>query len=710
MIPRLGTSIEEVTDTLTVTLRTDALWHDGTPFTSKDVWSTFMLGYLYNWSIWDYLGQIQTPDDYTVVFQWITPTILGKQLLSMRPICAPYHIYQQWADQVPGAMGDEDALAAIRDSLATFKPEKPVGTGPFQVETVTETEMILTKFPNHYAASKVDFDKVKLLKWSSNETVWAYLENGEIDIAYPATPRDKTEQIMAAQPGMRLALPSDLSEFSLTFNLREPPLSEKKFRAAIAHAINREEVQKASYFYALPDTTYATGILPSFTDQWLSPDFLATLTTYEYSPTKAANLLTELGYVKGPDGFWRDSGGNLLKLEIKAPSGWSDWVAGAEAIAGYLITFGITTEVTTVPNWEYWSMLDEGIFQMAIDWAAVWWGYAHPYKGYAHMFTGSTAQRVGFPEEVEGPEGEIVNLPDLVTELGATFDPDRQKEIVETLAWVANEYLPQLPYLEKRLMIFHLNEARVTGWPKEDDPIWSVAPGGIARLYSTLMTEGIIRAFTPWVDDFDTTTLNPRWAWEREDPTHWSLTQRPGYLRLITHRGFLYGKADDTGGDVKNLLLQPAPPVGDFEIRTRVLFTPTEDFHFAGLLIYGDDDNYVLLNRGFCSSCGGSGIYFDSEMDGSTRSISATTDITDTYLRIQKAGEVYTASYSTDGQNWIVLGALTNTNLSTRIGLVAGDNRWPDMPAASEIPADFDFFLVEARYYEVYLPVVIKGW
>lgn len=494
-IPRLGVSFMETTDALTVTLRTNAFWHDGTSFTSKDVRSTFMLGYLYNWTIWDYPDEIQTPDDYTVVFRWETPTIFGKQFMGRRVICAPHHLYREWADQVDLTVPpDEEPNKSVKAELEAFRPEIPIGTGPFELDTITSSEMVLTKFPNHYAADNVDFDRVKILRWEPNEVMWDRLKNGEFDAAHPATPKDKTEEIMAAQPTMKLALPTDLAEFSILFNLREDLLSDWVFREAIAHAIDRDELREVSLFCGLTDATYATGVLPSFADQWLSAEFLETLTPYEYDTTEAAKLLIKLGYVRGVDGFWETPEGVDLEFEIASHAGYSDWVLAIDNIAAQLTNFGIKAEARAVPGWEYWRMLNEGDYQMAIDWAATWWHFAHPWAGYNRMFAGETAQRVGFPEEVVGPEARPINLPDLVTELGATSDPDRQRELVETLAWVANEYLPQLPYLEKRLQIFHLDWVRVTGWPDNDDPIWSVAPGGIERVYCTLMTEGTIKA------------------------------------------------------------------------------------------------------------------------------------------------------------------------------------------------------------------------
>lgn len=39
-----------------------------------------------------------------------------------------------------------------------------------------------------------------------------------------------------------------------------------------------------------------------------------------------------------------------------------------------------------------------------------------------------------------------------------------------------------------------------------------------------------------WIDNFDGPPLNNRWSWMNEDPTYWSLTDTPGFLRIITQQ------------------------------------------------------------------------------------------------------------------------------------------------------------------------------
>jgi hypothetical protein len=58
-----------------------------------------------------------------------------------------------------------------------------------------------------------------------------------------------------------------------------------------------------------------------------------------------------------------------------------------------------------------------------------------------------------------------------------------------------------------------------------------------------------------WTDEFQGPALAPRWSWAREDPTHWSLSARPGYLRIITQTGGIYESTEEQ----KNLLLMPVP-------------------------------------------------------------------------------------------------------------------------------------------------------
>jgi beta-xylosidase len=210
-----------------------------------------------------------------------------------------------------------------------------------------------------------------------------------------------------------------------------------------------------------------------------------------------------------------------------------------------------------------------------------------------------------------------------------------------------------------------------------------------------------------WTDEFATSSLDSHWSWIREDNTHWSLTDSPGFMRITTQQGGLL----NDGGDAQNLLLRNAP-VGDFEFETHVIFTPTENFQIAGLLVYQDDDNFLLLGRAYCGfipPCVGNGIYFDHEEQGTFigGNFAMTTTITgEAYFRLVRHSTIYTGYISENGTDWTMVGAHTVISgmIPSKVGLAAEDG----YQGAVETPADFDYFRLVDNSRHVYLPVVIK--
>jgi branched-chain amino acid transport system substrate-binding protein len=212
-------------------------------------------------------------------------------------------------------------------------------------------------------------------------------------------------------------------------------------------------------------------------------------------------------------------------------------------------------------------------------------------------------------------------------------------------------------------------------------------------------------AYTYQTDDFSTPTLGEAWSWVNEDPTHWSLTANPGFLRITLQQT-----------PVSNWLVQPVP-AGDFDIQTHVVFNPTENFEIAGLLLYDENGTYLLLGRAFCGglypNCvEGNGIYFDHLEEGtfiSDNFAMRTAYLDQAYLRIIHEGENYTAYVSQDDADWWLVGRHvmgTEYNL-TSMGLATGTGN----QEVAEIYADFDFF--KAGPYALptlksLLPLVLK--
>lgn len=189
-----------------------------------------------------------------------------------------------------------------------------------------------------------------------------------------------------------------------------------------------------------------------------------------------------------------------------------------------------------------------------------------------------------------------------------------------------------------------------------------------------------------WRDEFDAALSEP-WNWTNENPEKWNLVEQPGHLRI-------YASPYNHGEE--NMLLRPVGQ-GDFMIETHVFFKPIANFQFAGLIIYQDADNRLALGRAFCDlpkNCVENGIYFDNvQGDTMTETNFATAVDSDdeAYLRLERQGDRVTASYSSDGVTWSIIGThwIPSSFQVNGVGLVASqDISKPDW----DIPADFDFF------------------
>ena len=73
--------------------------------------------------------------------------------------------------------------------------------------------------------------------------------------------------------------------------------------------------------------------------------------------------------------------------------------------------------------------------------------------------------------EIIAPNGEKLNLFELTDELKDTKDIDKQKELIPTLAWGTNEYVPCVDIYIGITQNFINDGDNVTGWPEGEELI-----------------------------------------------------------------------------------------------------------------------------------------------------------------------------------------------------------------------------------------------
>jgi beta-xylosidase len=181
-------------------------------------------------------------------------------------------------------------------------------------------------------------------------------------------------------------------------------------------------------------------------------------------------------------------------------------------------------------------------------------------------------------------------------------------------------------------------------------------------------------------DEFDGPGLDQRWSWVRQTAAGWSLKSTPGFLTITAANGDLFRSKNDC----RNLLFTETG-ASDFSLETRLDFSPWENFHQAGLIVYQDDDNYVRLSVVYTEE---RKIEILNEVKGEPVYVNASFLRSPVTLRLVKQGNTYTGYYSPDGINFKLLDTVSNNLGSTpKAGLAAFNNS-----ALTSAPARFDYF------------------
>ncbi|KRD47598.1 hypothetical protein ASE27_04745 [Oerskovia sp. Root918] len=180
-----------------------------------------------------------------------------------------------------------------------------------------------------------------------------------------------------------------------------------------------------------------------------------------------------------------------------------------------------------------------------------------------------------------------------------------------------------------------------------------------------------------------------------------------GELRITTQPGDIN---NNNPVSPRNFVLQAAPE-GDWVAETRFKAPLLHRWQYAGLMAYGDDDNYVKLDVVAKNQPGtplNLGAELASEKNAASSGGNRQLEIADTtesgywYLRMEKVGNTYQGWVSDGGVNWTSLGApVTNDAALTSFGLVA-------IGPEQEVPVTvaFDWFHVTTGDEDTQAPVV----
>jgi peptide/nickel transport system substrate-binding protein len=401
--PELVTSTKFTKSPMTVTynIRKNATWNDGRQVTAQDYLFTYQTIMNKAWNIISTIGY---------------EDISRAQVINSKTFKVTFRkTYAGWRDLFSGvlprhALVGEDFNNIWRNNIANPKTNTPIGNGPFVLSQWNRgSNMIFTR-NNRYWGGRAFVDRIIFRFVPDTNTQVQQIRGGELDLLAPQPQPSFTA--LRGVSGLRTQISRGPSWEKLDFNFRGPnhaqpgkadPLVQKLFfRKAIAHGLNRSAIVRTVFGRILPGITLPvlnSGIIMS-----TSAFYKSHWAQYNYSPTKARQLMTSNGCTRGSDAIfvcggqrasvrWTGTTGNQRReftfeiaqsqlkavgIEIKADfappatafgpkktSGDYDmfdyaWVSGSPDISGWDSIYGCRTATEAQQN-------DQGYCNRTVD-------------------------------------------------------------------------------------------------------------------------------------------------------------------------------------------------------------------------------------------------------------------------------------------------------------------------------------------------------
>ncbi|HOO52980.1 MAG TPA: ABC transporter substrate-binding protein [Methanothrix sp.] len=363
--------VSEDGETWRFLIRDDLYWSDGEKVTPDDVRFTF-----------EYLGEKYPPagwikntvddisvDDSAVVFT------LNKPYSRLNLEFATYNILPEhiWKD--------------IDDPMEHVDEGAIVGFGPFVISKTDLAAGVLYFQGNpHWKGEAPNIDGVEIHMYGNMDVLSLALEKGDVDAYY---------KYAGTYPYANLAKLEETGDFDfvetdntglifLGLNLREEPMADPAFRAALAHAINYQEILKldALDYGQIPNR----GFVPPSMGYFKETDQLS------YDSDEANRILNEAGYkdVDG-DGFLETPDGQEIDLTLLTRS---DYQRITELVQEYMASIGIKTEITTVDQSTWIKMKDDYQYDLTVTRTTPWGMMMHANWGTGYFDSRRTGEGV----------------------------------------------------------------------------------------------------------------------------------------------------------------------------------------------------------------------------------------------------------------------------------------------------------------------------
>ncbi|MDQ7859760.1 MAG: ABC transporter substrate-binding protein [Armatimonadota bacterium] len=312
--------------TWTFALRRNVTWHDGRPFTARDVkftierlWLNPQVAFFQRGNIAE-ISRVDIVDDHTVRIVTRVPFVTLPVMLGYLTNILPEHILGTYTAE------------QLRNPVEFLR--NPIGTGPFRFgESVLGSHVRLVAY-DRYFGGRPRLDAIVFRVVADLEQQLAQLQTGQLDLMIIEPPQVPLVQRM---PNVQIINAAQVNYTFVAFNNKVEPFTDRKVRQALTHAVDRKAILDKIY---LGRGRLATGPINPLV-QWAYTDRVH---QFPYDPALAQKLLEEAGWQRGPDGI-RRKGGQPLRITLDVDRGNPVREQTAVVVRQYWRDVGVDAEV-----------------------------------------------------------------------------------------------------------------------------------------------------------------------------------------------------------------------------------------------------------------------------------------------------------------------------------------------------------------------------
>ena len=463
--------------TLTLDLRKNVKWSDGTPFTSADVAFTFdavTKTQAANQSGVPTPSSIDTPDANTVVLNFSTPEAanfiaIGDQLIVQKA---------QWS-------------AFSNPATEVLAGAKAVGTGPYELDHFSPQDVTYKANSGYWGGSpKVGELSVPLYTNANSATL--ALSQGKIDLAGNDI-NDVVTTFVDKNPSQYHLYESQAPYFpagntvSLMVNTNDsnsPFLADAAVRKAISAALNRAELaSQCETNYESPASS-AGGLTLPIDSSYLDPAVAKDISASPQQST-VQSLMTQDGFTMANNQWTKN--GQTVKFTIIDPNSFGDYWCDAQQMQTQLNTAGFNASVNGAFTYTTWTQaITTGNFDVALHWGQG----STPFQRLQFILDSTQTAPEGQTAAGDYDRYSSTDATAAVSAYEGANSPSAEQSALNQLQEVFANDMPAIPVLYGASW-YEYSTANFTGWPTQANPYINPSPNNQAYEYLVLQLKPV---------------------------------------------------------------------------------------------------------------------------------------------------------------------------------------------------------------------------